>query len=109
MLSHFKENGRSPDGKSAEKTVVSGCEYRFLMSISKSERERAIFRSRRMYQTDLESNLLTAELRGEARGRELERTENRNAIARNLLSMNLPVDSIAEATGLTRSEVEALR
>ena len=35
-----------------------------LMSISQDERERAIFRSRRMYQSDLESNWATAEENG---------------------------------------------
>jgi predicted transposase/invertase (TIGR01784 family) len=35
-----------------------------LMSISQDEKERAVFRSRRMYQTDLQSNLATAEERG---------------------------------------------
>lgn len=40
-----------------------------LMSISQDERERAIFRSRRKFQTDLQSDLATAEDRGERRGR----------------------------------------
>ena len=40
-----------------------------LMSISQDERKRAVFRSRRMYQTDLQSDLATAEDRGERRGR----------------------------------------
>jgi hypothetical protein len=35
-----------------------------LMSISQDERERAIFRSRKMYQTDRESDLATVEDRG---------------------------------------------
>ena len=39
-----------------------------LMSISQDERERAVFRSRRMYQTDLQSDLATAEDRGRAEG-----------------------------------------
>lgn len=38
-----------------------------LMSISQDERERAVFRSRRMYQTDLQSDLATAEDRGHTR------------------------------------------
>ena len=42
-----------------------------LMSISKDERERAVFRSRRMYQTDRASDLATAEDRGERRGIEI--------------------------------------
>jgi len=40
-----------------------------LQEISKDERERAVFRSRRMAETDRISNLLTAEARGEAKGR----------------------------------------
>ena len=39
-----------------------------LISISQDERERAILRSRRMYQTDLQSDLATAEDRGRAEG-----------------------------------------
>ena len=39
-----------------------------LMSISQDERERAIFRSRRMYQPDLEFNLATAEDNGINKG-----------------------------------------
>jgi len=41
-----------------------------LREISKDERERAILRSRRMYETDMASDLLTAEERGEIRERE---------------------------------------
>ena len=40
-----------------------------LMSISQNEKERAIYRSRRMLQTDMESNLATVEERGEKKGR----------------------------------------
>lgn len=46
-----------------------------LMSISQDERERAVFRSRRMYQTDLQSDLATAEDRGERRGERRGRAE----------------------------------
>jgi predicted transposase/invertase (TIGR01784 family) len=75
-----------------------------LMSVSKDERERAVYRSRRMYQTDMQSNIATAEDRGEQRGRR----EGAFAIARNLLGMNMPLDQIVTATGLTREEVENL-
>ena len=71
------------------------------MSISQDERERAVFRSRRMYQTDLQSDLATAEDRGERRGR--------IEVARNLLKINLPLEQITLATGLTSEEVERLR
>ena len=46
-----------------------------LMSISQDERERAIFRSRRMYQSDLESNLATAEDNGINKGIAIGRDE----------------------------------
>jgi len=72
-----------------------------LMSISQDERERAVFRSRRMYQTDQQSNIATAEDRGERRGR--------IAIARNALQMNIPVTDIVKLTGLTHEEIERLR
>jgi predicted transposase YdaD len=71
-----------------------------LMSVSKDERERAINRSRRMYQTDMQSNLATAEDRGEKR--------KAFAIASNMLKRNRPIDEIIEDTGLTREEVESL-
>jgi len=72
-----------------------------LMSISQDERERAVFRSRRMYQTDMDSNLATAEDRGEKKGRV--------AIARNMIKRNRPIIEIVEDTGLTREEVENLK
>ncbi len=75
-----------------------------LMSISQDERERAVFRSRRMYQTDLQSDLATAEDRGKKAGR----MEQRIEIAQNLLGMKLPLDQIIKATGLTREEIERL-
>ena len=41
-----------------------------LQEVSKDERERALFRSRRMFETDRVSDLLTAEARGEIKGME---------------------------------------
>lgn len=72
-----------------------------LMSISQDERERAVFRSRRMYQSDLESDLATAEERGERKGR-LE-------IARKMLQMGESADKIRLLTDLTLQEIERLR
>ena len=80
-----------------------------LMSISQDERERAVFRSRRMYQTDLQSDLATAEDRGRNIGRREGRLERNIEIARKLLERNRPIDEIVEDTGLTREEVENLR
>lgn len=72
-----------------------------LMNISQDERERAVFRSRRMYRTDEQSNLATARDNG--------RKEREVEIARNLLKINLALDQIAIATGLSIEEVEHLR
>ncbi|MDR1581002.1 MAG: hypothetical protein LBS35_11645, partial [Synergistaceae bacterium] len=83
-----------------------------LMSVSRDERERAVYRSRRMYETDMQSNIATAEDRGEQRGLQIgeQKGEQRKAfaIARNLLGMNMPLDQIVTATGLTREELENL-
>ena len=75
-----------------------------LMCFTQEEVERARHRSRRKFQTDMQSNLATAEDNGRAEGRAAEKIE----IARNLLKMGLPSNQIAAATGLTVSEIEKL-
>ena len=84
-----------------------------LMSISQDERERAVFRSRRMYQTDLESNLATAEDRGKRIGERIgQRIGERNGInkiALNMLTNGEPIDKIIRYTGLSQPEIEKLR
>ena len=72
-----------------------------LMSISQDERERAIFRSRRKFQTDLQSDLATAEDRG--------RRDSKIEIARNALQMGMTTDEIVKLTGFTHNEVEQLK
>lgn len=79
-----------------------------LMSISQDERERAVFRSRRMYQTDLQSNLATAEDRGRQLGRQEGRQEGKLEIARMMLSDGEPVEKVMNYTGLTRQEIAQL-
>ena len=68
--------------------------------VSQDEKERAVFRSRRMFQTDMASDMATAEDRGEKRGR--------LAIARNMKGDGESVDKIIRYTGLTHEEVEGL-
>ena len=98
---------------------------KLLMSISKDERERAMYRSRRMYETDYLSNITTAEDRGRRKGmregerkgrREGERKGRREGeywtrveVAKKLLKRNRPIDEIMEDSGLSRKEIEALR
>ena len=75
-----------------------------LMSISQDENERAVFRSRRMYESDLISNLATAEDVGRKEGRK----EGLRDVARNLLSMGLSISQITLITGLTEKEINSL-
>jgi len=106
----------APDQKHREKVneVIESEEVlqmagNLLMSISQDERERAIFRSRRKFQTDLQSDLATAEDRGRSIGRAEGRLEGKIEIARNALQMNMAIDDIVKLTGLTCEEVEDLR
>ena len=82
-----------------------------LMEISKDERERAIQRSRRMYETDQISNLLTAEARGEARGLEkglaqgmAQGIDSTLAVIKGI-NNNVPLERIALEAGLSMDEV----
>jgi len=87
--------------KVIESEEVLGVAGELLMSISQDERERAIFRSRRKFQTDLQSDLATAWDNGQHEGK--------ITVARNALKKKMPIDDIVDITGLTRAEVEALR
>jgi predicted transposase/invertase (TIGR01784 family) len=75
-----------------------------LMSVSKDEREQAVYRSRRMYETDMQSNIATAEDREEQRGLQIKAF----AIARNMIADGEPVEKIARYTGLSFEEVKRL-
>ena len=83
-----------------------------LMSISQDERERAIFRSRRMFQSDMESNIATAEERGRREGRQegeaKGRAEGRAETARNLKLLGVSMDLIIKSTGLSQEEIAKL-
>ena len=83
----------------AEEGIAMGAQV--LLSISKDENERARLTSEYKFAVDLQSK--TVEARREAR-----RKEKRD-IARNFLKMNIPIEQIAEGTGLTIQEVENLR
>ena len=98
-----------------------------LMSISKDEHERAKFRSRRKFETDLASNLATAEDRGVQRGVQIGIEEGREEgiqigveeekkkafeekleTAASLLDV-LDANTIAEKFKITVEEVERLK
>ena len=80
-----------------------------LMGISKDERERAIFRSRRMYRTDYESDMATSWDNGKAEGiREGEHSKGIE-VAREMIADGEPDEKIAKYTGLNLSEIKDLR
>ena len=76
-----------------------------LAAISKDEHERAKFLSRRKFETDMASNLLTVEERGRREGMR----EGVKDMARKLKEAALmPIDQIANMSGLSVSEIEKL-
>ena len=76
-----------------------------LMSISQDERERAVFRSRRMFQTDMQSDLATAEDRGERRGRAEGRAEGVLSAIQSLMdSMGLSVDQAMNVLKISETD-----
>ena len=80
--------------ESEEGLAVAG---EVLMSISKDERERAIFRNRRIALADRESDRVTSERIGI------------KSVAKNMIANGEPMDKIMLYTGLTAAEIEALR
>jgi len=71
------------------------------MVVDQAERDKAVARSRRMFQSDYESNLLTAKRSGKEEGKEEERLK----FIRNLLEINLPINDIVRISELTTDEV----
>ena len=106
MWAVFLRYAENPDHRDIVNRIIASKEAlnvagELLISISQDERERAIFRSRRMYQSDIESNMLTSRREGE-RAKAI-------AIAQNALQMNMPIDVVINLTGLNREEIEKLR
>ena len=73
-----------------------------LLKVSKDERERAIFRSRRMFRSDQESNIATAVERGKRDGE----IAKAFAVARNMIANGEPLEKIARYTGLTINDIK---
>lgn len=90
----FFEYASDPEHRESVNEVIESEEVlqmagNLLMSISQNERERAIYRSRRKYQTDLQSDFATAE----DRGRVLGRAEGLSDAVRNLMdSLGMPLE-----------------
>ena len=90
------------------KKVVTALEF-----LSQDERERALYENRQKALRDWNSSLYNAHEEGVEEGMEkgMEKGERHQALAtaRNLLGMGLSVEQIAQATGLSVTEVEHLR
>jgi len=95
-----KPTHRETVNKVIESEEVLNVAGELLMSISQNERERAIFRSRRKFQSDHDSDMATAE--------DIGRTKEKIEIARNLLTMNLSLEQINAATGLSYDEIKSI-
>ena len=88
-----------------ERKEAIGMAGTVLAEISKDEHERAKFLSRRKFETDMASNLLTAEERGRREGidegiRDMARKLKKEAI--------LPIEQISKISGLSITEIEKL-
>ena len=80
-----------------------------LMSISKDERECVLFRSRRKFQTDYESDIATAEDRGKREGEARGEVKGIGIMARRLKEEGImTLDEISRISGLPLAEVEEL-
>jgi len=75
-----------------------------LSSISRDERERALFRSRRKFQMDMEHSRVVAMDEGREEGQK----EAVSRIAKNLMETKMSLEEIAKVTGLTIQELETL-
>jgi len=87
--------------ESEEVLTVAG---NLLMSISQDEVERAIFRSRKKFQTDYASDMATAEDRGRRDGEATKAL----TMAQLMIADGEPINKIMRYTGLTQNEIEAL-
>ena len=68
------------------------------MSVSQDEKERAVFRSRKMYQTDMQSNWNTAYDKGEKQGRKEGREEEKRTLIENMLKKGQTPEQISFLT-----------
>ena len=73
-----------------------------------SDAERRQYEESRKEYWDYFSTMETAEKKGLAKGREQGRAEGIGAVAKSLKAMNLPIEQIMQATGLSADEIEQL-
>jgi predicted transposase/invertase (TIGR01784 family) len=79
-----------------------------LMTISKDEKERARLLSEYKYQVDTQSKVVHAKRMGIKEGLQKGRADEKLEIARNLVKMGLPIETITSATGLSAETITSL-
>ncbi|MDR2578460.1 MAG: hypothetical protein LBC70_06595 [Chitinispirillales bacterium] len=87
-----------------------------LQEISKDEQERARYRSRKMFETDIESNLLTAVDNakeeawqgGRQEGWQVGIEEERKKNAKAMKAEGIDANTITKITGLTADDIQKL-
>ncbi len=91
-----------------------------LQNVSQDEKERAHFRSRRMWESDMENNMIVMKERGLRegmqqgmqqglqQGMQQGKSEGIAFVASNMKRLGIPFSQIAEATGLEVAEIEKL-
>jgi predicted transposase/invertase (TIGR01784 family) len=79
-----------------------------LMSVSQSEREQAVFRSRRMYQSDMDSNYATVLAIGRREGRAEGVIDGVAKVARKMIASNMPIEEVTMLTGLSIAQINEL-
>ena len=102
----FLRYAADPDRRGKVNEVIQsekplGSAGELLVNLSRDENERVRFLSKKKFLTDLQTDLATAEDRGEMKGR--------IEIAKNLFKTNLTLFQISDATGLSIEEVRELR
>jgi predicted transposase/invertase (TIGR01784 family) len=84
-----------------------------LTNISRDERERAHYLSRKMFLMDMEHDFAVTRKEGMEegikKGRKEGFTDGKAEVAKNALSMCLPIEQIEKLTGMSREEIEELR
>ena len=74
-----------------------------------NEKERAAYQAAWRYESDRVSMLKETEEKALAKGIEKGRKEGIINTAKNLITMNIPIENIAKATGLTQEEIAKLK
>jgi len=81
---------------------------KLLMEISKDEQERARFRSKRMFETDMISNLIVAEKRGEKKGEAKGEVKEKERTVRAMRNENMDINTIAKITKLSIDDISKI-